>query len=592
MIEIPQNCQYYLDKCKDMAEEGKFVSALRNLELAAHYAQDNEDVFDCLMTKLEIFEELHADSLAVCYEVLAQADDSAEVFIRLFNNAVINHNVEQANFYLEKMNSSGDKQVLGILDNLSEEDYVPLSSSMSGFIDRLARETSGEEIKFVDGESEYARDVVSEVTEYDIPAGRAREALEKLRGLRAQDPDVKKDVSEAMIHCAVLTDDNEVIADTFRYLHGFDPDNLAVLCTGYNCATVQDDAQMKEMFLSAVEDKAKDPASLKQRDKILIAYTFNEAGRFSDALALIDTCKIEEGDVMLRRLRAAILLNTAEGISEAESVLEELALLDNVEDKAVWAYYKAYGLRYKYIGNNIYNALSLHYDKVFSTVKLGNASLKKAFSSEHMAYVYEYMAIQITERDLFTLFTQTDNARRLEKLSEAYVAHFPERALRLLYNHRVDHRIKRFVCYYLLYSLSSYEFKKLVLTNSRDRRITVENDGYVFRNDVVAEAHCDSYPDKLRSAYANAVTDCCFYDEYEDGELAAALDYVYEVTECAPLQMYSAETLYRAIMIYLHPDGKELLRVTGLSEDDKKKLNLTASKFRLHINWGSDDKKL
>ena len=111
MIQLPHNCRYYLDQSREYALKKDYVRSLRMLYLAQTYADNSDDEYECFAEKLNIFDALGADVLAVCYESIAKQAFGEEMYAVLVNNAVAHKDAEQAAYYLDLYNSEGEDDI-------------------------------------------------------------------------------------------------------------------------------------------------------------------------------------------------------------------------------------------------------------------------------------------------------------------------------------------------------------------------------------------------------------------------------------------------------------------------------------------------
>ena len=137
MIELPRSCRYYLDKCREHMLKDDYVHALRMLNLAQTYADNVDDEYECFAEKLNIFDAVGADVLAVCYESIAKQAFGDEMYAALVNDAVAHKDVDRAAYYLDLYNSEGEDELplITATDETSKPEEkkdtitVPLSGS-------------------------------------------------------------------------------------------------------------------------------------------------------------------------------------------------------------------------------------------------------------------------------------------------------------------------------------------------------------------------------------------------------------------------------------------------------------------------------
>ena len=163
-----------------------------------------------------------------------------------------------------------------------------------------------------------------------------------------------------------------------------------------------------------------------------------------------------------------------------------------------------------------------------------------------------------------------------------YTDNHPQAALELLYNHNISSRIKRTILHRFIYYFDVYDVKKHVFMTSVDRMITVEDYGYVYRNDLIFGEEFDEWNDRIRAAMCTAAVDCCFYNNYEEGEIYEAMKKVYDTMREKHI-LAAFKTIYRAVVLALNPRLEDFYNITGMTEADKDKVLAVARKFDLGV---------
>ena len=78
------------------------------------------------------------------------------------------------------------------------------------------------------------------------------------------------------------------------------------------------------------------------------------------------------------------------------------------------------------------------------------------------------------------------------------------------------------------------------------------------------------------------MVDCCFYNNYKEGELFEAVKEVYEKMK-RMRGTVAYNTIYRAVVLTLNPYLEDFYNITGMTEKDKKKIEAVAKKFGIDI---------
>ena len=102
---------------------------------------------------------------------------------------------------------------------------------------------------------------------------------------------------------------------------------------------------------------------------------------------------------------------------------------------------------------------------------------------------------------------------------------------------------------------------------------------------VVAVRGADNsreYPEISALLRSAAVPDCCFYNNYIKGQIRGAL---WDIREKSRHMrgVVSYETIYRAVVIKLNPDMRDVLNITGLDESERRRMEAVAKKFDLEL---------
>ena len=572
MIEIPRSCLYYLEACREAELKEDHPTALRMLGLALHYADNSDDEFECMAEKLRIFDLLGADVPAVCYESIARRADGDDMYMALFNNAVVHKNAEQAAYYLDILESDDDVPLITAVEHGKAKEDEGLTR-VNKLIAGLEREYRMSDIGFADAEEEYVGKVLEKAVSLLIAShGKEMSGVEEALQLRTDSPKLNEKINEVMAQCAEIAADRADTRGIYERLLPRAASQLTVMCAGCMSQAVREDERLlsayEEALCAAVEGK-----QLTARQKCIAGFTFLERGRAQKALDILEGCDVSLADIFACRVYIAALFALGEEEKRALDMLEDTLLLEEYEDRLVWEFYHHAGreacLKF---GDNIYS--SVPRAAMEEAESLTGAELKALVSSPYGRYLAESVAHMSPPG-----FLQRDVYRHIFCI---YTDFHPRAALKLLYDHEVDLTVKRAVLHRFLYCNDVYEVKKAVFMTSPDRNITVEDEGYVYRNDVIFDEEFDEWPDRVRAAACSAAVDCCFYNNYREGEIFAAIKQVYEKTRHMR-GVVTFNTVYRAVVLTLNPDIRDFLCITGMERSEMRKIEAVAKKFGIEI---------
>ena len=198
MIEIPRSCRYYLEACREAELKEDHPTALRMLGLALHYADNSDDEFEFMAEKLRIFDLLGADVPAVCYESIARRADGDDMYMALFNNAVVHKNAEQAAYYLDILESDDEVPLITAVEHGKAKEDEGLAR-VNKLIAGLEREYRMSDIGFADAEEEYVGKVLEKAVSLLIAShGKEMSGVEEALQLRTDSPKLKEKINEVL----------------------------------------------------------------------------------------------------------------------------------------------------------------------------------------------------------------------------------------------------------------------------------------------------------------------------------------------------------------------------------------------------------
>lgn len=571
MIQLPHNCRYYLDQSREYALKKDYVRSLRMLYLAQTYADNSDDEYECFAEKLNIFDALGADVLAVCYESIAKQAFGEEMYAVLVNNAVAHKDADQAAYYLDLYNSEGEDDIPRITPSDAREE----EGGAAGVpMEKLIADADGvSPIRAVDAEEEYINGELKKVMAYALTGSVEPAMIKKLMELRSDNPKMEDRICQVLAQCADIVQEDASL-EIYRSLVTRAAECPAVIFDGCISSSVRKDGELWRAYdkrlLEIVEKK-----ELSVRDKRMAAFALVEHNHAEKALEVLEGCDVSLADIFARRIYISALLLTEGGEEEALAMLEDNLLLEDKDDRIVWEFYKRFGK----------TRCFEHYNCAFFSVKesvLNDAAAMKTneirelmqttygrFMFEEIARTASYRSIPMDEETMVAFIC-------------LYTDYQPEAALRLLYDHEISSRIKRTILHRFIYNNDVYDVKKYVFLTSVDRYVTVEDFGYIYRNDVIFGEEFDNWPERIRAAASTAVVDCCFYNNYGEGELFAAVKQVYEKMR-KMRGICAFNTIYRAIVLTLNPNLEDFYNASGMTEKDKSKVLAVAKKFGIKL---------
>ena len=206
MIQLPHNCRYYLDQSREYALKKDYVRSLRMLYLAQTYADNSDDEYECFAEKLNIFDALGADVLAVCYESIAKQAFGEEMYAVLVNNAVAHKDAEQAAYYLDLYNSEGEDDIPRITPSDEREE----KGGAAGVpMEKLIADADGvSPIRAVDAEEEYINGELKKVMAYALTGSVEPAMIKKLMELRSDNPKMEDRICQVLAQCADIVQED------------------------------------------------------------------------------------------------------------------------------------------------------------------------------------------------------------------------------------------------------------------------------------------------------------------------------------------------------------------------------------------------
>lgn len=580
MISIPRNCQYYLQRCREKAFGKDYVGALRMLYLAQTYADNSDDEYECLAEKLNIFDAVQADVIAVCFEAIAKQAEGDEMYVALFNNAVVHKDAEQAAYYFDLFNPSGES-----IPRITSTDRPQENASSREEVERLVvgteRDIMGRgKIRFVNAEEEYVHGEIEQaVAQAFLSQGKSSEHIKRLMAIQTSDPELNSQVCEVLVQCADFLKPKEA-REVYRYLLVRAADIPSVICAGCISPAVTSSATLKKEYEERLI-KLSERSDLDERTRRIAAYALVERRHFSRALELLKGADISFSDMFARRIYISAIVHDDEKCKEAEAMMEENLLLEEVQDRLVWEYYNFTGRDYTLkLGGNMYTAVPEDVARMFAGMQ--QSQMSSIMNTRFGKYMFEAIAYYVSANGV-----RLDESKVLQA-ADLFADMHPQAALKMLYNHTVSGKIKREILYRFLYMNEVFEVKKHIFLTSVDRFITTEEYGYAYRNDVIFDEEFDSWNEKVRMAASKAVAECCFYNNYEEGEMYMAAKKVNDKFRHTP-GTSSVKKLYRAIVLALNPDVEDFCNITGMSEKDMPEIEALAEKYGIQIRRGGPE---
>ena len=574
MIQLPHNCRYYLDQCRDYAFKGDYVHALRMLYLAQTYADNSDDEYECYAEKLNIFDALGMDTEAVCYESIAKQAFGEEMYAVLVNKALARKDMELAAYYLELYNDEQDGDLPEITPSDSADgDKITLP------VEKLLEEASAVEragrIRPVNGEEELINAELKRVLEAAAMGKLTAGHVQGLMDIVTDNKEMNERICRVLSQCAEVIK-KEAALEIYRHLSGRVRDIPLVICDACINPVVREDRQLWEKYDKMLMEftsagVSKENAALKR----MAALALVEHGHANEALEVLKECDTSLADIFARRVYISALLMTANGEEEALSLLEDSLLLQEEDDRIVWEFYRKYGK------DRCFEHYNCPFFSVKESVMNDAANMTPEEAEEMMGTVYgRYMFEDLAHCASYRNTPLSDET--MVEFICLYTDNHPQAALELLYNHNISSRIKRTILHRFIYYFDVYDVKKHVFMTSVDRMITVEDYGYVYRNDLIFGEEFDEWNDRIRAAMCTAAVDCCFYNNYEEGEIYEAMKKVYDTMREKHI-LAAFKTIYRAVVLALNPHLEDFYNITGMTEADKDKVLAVARKFDLGV---------
>lgn len=577
MIELPRSCRYYLDKCREHMLKDDYVHALRMLNLAQTYADNVDDEYECFAEKLNIFDAVGADVLAVCYESIAKQAFGDEMYAALVNDAVAHKDVDRAAYYLDLYNSEGEDELPLITATDETSKPEEKKDTITVPLERLIADAHGDfgpNIKAVDSEEEYINGELKKALALALAGQIKAEQVREIMQLSSSNPKLEERICQVISQCAEALPADECVR-VFRYLITRAANFLSVICDGSVNAFVRNDSELRREYDLRLLELTRTKDGIPKPVRRVAALALIEQNHPQEALEMLGENDISFADIFARRIYISALLMIDGGEEEGLAMLEDTLLLQDEDDRIVWEFYRKYGKR------RCFEHFNCAYFSIKESVLSDAAEMSLDEVREIMQTTYG--------RFMFEDLAHTASCRSIPLDEEQMVAFIclytdyqPEAALLLLYDHHISSRIKRNILHRFIYNNDVFDVKKAVFLTGVDRFVTIEDFGYVYRNDVIFGEEFDNWPDRVRAAAVTAVVDCCFYNNYKEGELFEAVKEVYEKMK-RMRGTVAYNTIYRAVVLTLNPYLEDFYNITGMTEKDKKKIEAVAKKFGIDI---------
>lgn len=577
MIKIPQNSRYYLDLAKAASASGDFWRALRMLALALNYCDDKDEEYDCMYEKLNVFDALHLDVRQLCYDAIARQAEGEEMYAALFNAAISERDADLAAYYLDMINF--DENIPEITSTDGKFDRLAAKNGTRSAAREMISELAAQDkppIRFVNGADEVVEnEIAGVIASLMFARGKnAAKAIEQLKGIKTDTKEQKMKVDEAIAQCAALADEEDcraAYADLFERAG----DRLSIVCAGSLTPAVRKDKALYTKFKERMHALVRE-SELSAEESMLAAYALCDSNMPEDALFLLEKCDTSPSNLFARRTLISALMLMPDRVEEGEKLLEETLLLEQIEDRIVWEYYRR--------ADCINDCFEFGWYFYSSAMQAAVAELERADRSEFYEILKSPYGVFLF-RAVANILSVQELSLSNEKITEAACIFADEHlseALKLLYERRASGRIKRLVLHRLLYFHETDAIKDALALTCSDGYLTTEEFGFIYRNDVTMDSDFDSWPDRVRLACCAAVSDCCFYNNYIKGQIRDAL---WDIREKSRHMrgVVSYETIYRAVVIKLNPDMRDVLNITGLDESERRRMEAVAKKFDLEL---------